>query len=49
MGRRTEGWGVMVVPGGTTKIVFQLYTMETGTMGFTNLPIYEHFGFSFVA
>ena len=34
MGRRTDGWGVMVVPAGSIKNVFQfpLYTMETGTV-----------------
>ena len=48
MERRTDGWGVMVIPGGTTKIVFQLYTMETGTVGFTSLPLYGHFVFLFI-
>ena len=34
MGRRTGGWGAMVVPDGSTKSVsqFPLYTMETGTV-----------------
>lgn len=38
MERRIGGWGVMVVPAGSTRIVFPfpLYTMETGTAVSTN-------------